>query len=89
VDRRFNRRRHDAAETITAFSARLRDQVALDTLSSELLAVVDQTMQPTRSSLWLRPQAAASATGQTAAHFGYGGVSGAANSRRSSLTFTG
>jgi hypothetical protein len=70
VDRRFNRRRHDAAETITAFSARLRDQVALDTLSSELLAVVDQTMQPTRSSLWLRPKAAAGATGQTAAHLG-------------------
>ena len=56
VDRRFNRSRHDAGQLIAAFSARLRDQVALDTLSSELLAVVDQTMQPTRSSLWLRPR---------------------------------
>jgi hypothetical protein len=56
VDRRFNRRRHDAGQLFAAFSARLRDQVALDTLSSELLAVVDQTMQPTRSSLWLRPR---------------------------------
>jgi hypothetical protein len=56
VDRRFNRRRHDAAQTIATFSARLRDQVDLDTLSSELLAVVDQTMQPTRTSLWLRPR---------------------------------
>jgi hypothetical protein len=56
VDRRFNRRRHDAARTIAAFSHRLRDQLDLDTLTSELLAVVDQTIQPTRASLWLRPQ---------------------------------
>jgi hypothetical protein len=57
VDRRFNRRRYNAAQTIEAFSARLREQVDLDTLSVELLAVVDQTMQPTRASLWLRPSA--------------------------------
>jgi len=56
VDRRFNRRRHDAA-AIEAFSGRLRDQVDLDTLTAELLALVDQTMQPTRASLWLRPSA--------------------------------
>jgi hypothetical protein len=55
VDRRFNRRRYNTAQTIQAFSTRLRDQVDLDTLSSELLAVVDQTMEPTQVSLWLRP----------------------------------
>ena len=57
VDRRFNRRKYNAAKTIEAFSIRLRDQVELDTLSAELLAAVDQTMQPVAASLWLRPSA--------------------------------
>jgi hypothetical protein len=57
VDRRFNRRKYNAEKTIEAFSARLRDEVDLSTLSAELLAVVDRTMQPTSASLWLRPSA--------------------------------
>jgi hypothetical protein len=55
VDRRFNRRKYNTTKTIEAFSTRLRDQIDLDTLATELLAVVDQTIEPTRVSLWLRP----------------------------------
>jgi peptidoglycan/LPS O-acetylase OafA/YrhL len=55
VDGRFNRRRHDAAQTIGAFSDRLHQQIDLGSVTVELLAVVDQTMQPTQVSLWLRP----------------------------------
>ena len=68
VDQRFNRRRHDAARIIEGFGTRLRDQVDLATLTGELLAAVDQTMQPTRASLWLRSQEAATATDGTTAH---------------------
>ena len=55
VDRRFNRRRYDAARTIEQFSSRLHQQIDLSTLTAELLAVAERTVEPKLVSLWLRP----------------------------------
>jgi heme A synthase len=58
VDRRFNRRKYDAAKVVDQFSARLHEQIDLNALTAELVAVVHQTMEPTAVSLWLRPPSA-------------------------------
>jgi hypothetical protein len=56
IDRRFYRRKYDAAQTIAEFSRMARDEVELGVLKAELIQVVMETMQPEQISLWLPPE---------------------------------
>jgi hypothetical protein len=53
VDRRFNRARYDAGQTVAAFAARLKDEVDMDSVCADLTGVVQQALEPVHLSLWV------------------------------------